>query len=116
MATVMDRYSRRILGWPLGPEKSMALARRALIQAHAHRRPPTQSTFHSDRGSEHLDWNCKEASERRGIVQSENRPRRMNDNARMGSRFKTLKSYMYHRRTFTSDVSLLRAPGSYIDV
>lgn len=54
MATVMDHYSHRILGWSIGLDKSTALASRALIQAHAHRRPSTQPNFHSDRASEYL--------------------------------------------------------------
>ncbi len=66
MATVMDRYSRPILGWSLGPEKTTASARRALIQAHAHRRPSTQPIFHSDRGSESLAWRYNEALDCRG--------------------------------------------------
>jgi transposase InsO family protein len=109
-------YSRRILGWSLGREKTTALTRRALMQAHAHRSPTTQPIFHSDRGSEYLAWNYKEALDRRGMVQSVNRPRRMNDTAHMESWFKTMKSDMCHRRTFTSDASLRRAIGSYIDL
>jgi len=115
LATVMDRFSRRILGWSLGEEKTTALTCRALRQAHARRCPSSQPIFHSDRGSEYLAGTYKEVLDRCGMRQSVNRPRRMNDNAHMESWFKTMKSDMYHRHTFETDTSLRRAIGEYVD-
>ena len=48
LATVMDRHTRRLLGWSLGREKSAVLTRRALRNALKVRRPRPDTLLHSD--------------------------------------------------------------------
>ena len=115
LATVMDRYSRRLLGWSLGKERTAALARRALHHALRERRPERMPIFHSDRGVEYISTSYRQTLKQSGMTQSVNRPRRMNDNAHMESWHKTMKSDLYHRETFESDVALRKAISSYID-
>ena len=115
LATVMDRHSRHLLGWSLGAERTAALARRALQSALRKRQARTETIFHSDRGTEYLGQVYQRALDRAGITPSMNRRQRMNDNAHMESWNKSMKSDMYHRRTFDSDGKLRAAIKSYID-
>ena len=115
LATVMDRYSRRLLGWALGKERTTSLTRRALKQAMRSRQPEKPPIFHSDRGVEYISTDYRKEIQKLGLTQSVTRPRRMNDNAHMESWNKSMKTDMYHRQKFESDTVLRKEIHSYID-
>lgn len=114
LATVMDRFSRRLLGWSYGRERTCALTRRAFKQALKVRSPETGIYFHSDRSTEYLAKDFRKSLSKTGFIQSMNRPRRMNDNAHMESWYKSMKSDMYHRYEFENDYQLRSAIKEYV--
>ncbi len=96
LAVVIDQYSRRLVGWKMGPQRTIELTVDALHHAIERRRPPAGLIFHSDRGSEYAGYLFRDSLARRGIVQSMNRPKTMTDNAHMESFFHSMKSEAIH--------------------
>jgi len=114
LAVVMDKFSRRILGWSLGRNRTSALTRRALANSLRHRTPPKGVIFHSDRGIEYAAHDLGQALLEDGFLQSMNRPQHMNDNAHMESFFHSLKSERLHGLTFATDDALRREISRYM--
>jgi transposase InsO family protein len=114
LATVMDRHSRRIVGWSLGRRRDAALTSRALRQSARNRSPAPGLVFHSDRGVEYTAFEYRQQLQSLGILQSMNRPGKMNDNAHIESFFHSMKAEELYGKTFTDDEQLRRALSSYI--
>jgi len=114
LAAVMDRCSRRIVGWCLGLHKDARLTVCALNRALLRRHPTEGLIFHSDRGIEYAAFEFRTQLAAVGIVQSMNRPGRPTDNAHMESFFHSLKSDVIHGQKFYSEAQLRTTLRRYI--
>ena len=114
LAAVMDRLSRRIVGWSLGLNKDTQLTLRALNHAMRNRRPREGLIFHSDRGIEYAAYAFKTRLAALGIRQSMNRRGRPTDNAHMESFFHSMKSDVIHGCKLKSDQEVYRVVRCYI--
>jgi transposase InsO family protein len=114
LAVVMDKYSRRVLGWAYGKRKDVALTLKALNRAVRMRRPARGLIFHTDRGIEYAADAFKERLDELGITQSMNRPGKVTDNAYMESFFHSMKADIVHGLTFTEDREIERAVRAYV--
>ena len=115
LAVVMDRHSRRVLGWSLSTRRDAALTSDALRHSVRKRQPAPGLMFHSDRGIEYAAFAYRNQLARLGIIQSMNRPGKMNDNAHMESFFHSMKAEELHGRRFDNDEQLRQALHSYIE-
>jgi putative transposase len=103
LAVVMDKYSRRVVGWSYGARKDVKLTVQALNRAVHSRRPRPGVLFHTDRGVEYAAGAFKECAAQLGIVQSMNRPGKITDNAFIESFFHSMKADVFHGRRFEDD-------------
>jgi len=115
LATVMDLFSRRIVGWTLSRSRTIEVTVRALRRAIAARNPKAGLLFHSDRGIEYSGYDYQDFLKTKGIVPSMNRPRHCQDNAHMESFFHSLKAELTHRRSYASDAELNASVAGYIN-
>jgi len=114
LAVVMDRCSRRIIGWAFGKQKNVMLTLRALNHAVSNRRPKPGLIFHTDRGIEYYANAFRDRLGQLQITQSMNRPGKVTDNAFMESFFHSMKADVIHGNTFTEDNQMLAVLRSYI--
>ena len=115
LITIMDVYSRRILGWSLCDNRTaddvLPLLRRVIKK----RRPSPGLIFHTDRGIEFMAYAIQAELAKHGLRRSYNRLGYCTDNAHMESFYHSLKGELIRGRTFDSDKALRVALSSYID-
>lgn len=114
MAAVMDKHSRKIVGWSLGARRDAALTMQALRRSAASRRVRPGVVFHSDRGIEFANFEFRSQLQGLGMLQSMNRPGKMNDNAHMESFFHSMKCEQLYGKKFDTEQQLRSTLSSYI--
>ena len=81
LATVIDLYSRRVVGWSMDDNMKVDLVNNALNMAITTRKPPKGLIWHTDRGSQYASYSHKDLLKQYGIVQSMSRKGNCWDNA-----------------------------------
>jgi putative transposase len=94
LASLMDRYSRDIVGWELDETMTDDLTLAALRMAIRDRQPPAQLIHHTDRGGQYASARYRAVLRRAGMRQSMSRAANVYDNAFMESCFGTFKTEM----------------------
>jgi len=91
LAVVMDAFSRKIVGWNLGPKLITELALTALKNAIESRQPAPGLIHHSDRGVQYASATYLDLLLQHGMIPSMSRPGNPYDNAKCERFMKTLK-------------------------
>ena len=116
LATILDLFSRRVVGWAMGDRNDQALVLRALHMSAQGRSPPRGIIHHSDRGSTYASAAYQAALRSYGMICSMSRKGNCWDNAPMESWFHTLKVEMVHDREFASRREAIAAIFEYMEV
>lgn len=115
LASVMDCYSRRIVGWALADHLRAELVIDALEMAVARRRPDPGLVHHSDMGSQYTSLIFTRRCRSVGIDVSMGSRGDCFDNAALESFHATLKKDLIHRRSWPTKAAARTAIFGYIE-
>lgn len=91
LASILDLYSRRVVGWAMADRMDASLVENAWKMAVTHRHPPAQLLHHTDRGCQYTSETYWKLLEKAHCRVSMSRTGNCYDNAAMESFFATLK-------------------------
>lgn len=115
LATVLDLYSRRVVGWAMAEHLETSLVRDALQMALRQRHPAAGLLHHSDRGRQYASAEYQALLAAHGVECSMSRRGNCYDNAAHESFFGTLKSECAEGR-FASRTAARQSVFEYIEV
>jgi putative transposase len=100
LAVIIDRFSRKAIGWALDRTLAARVAVTALRQAITRRQPPPGVVHHSDQGIQYASAEYVKQLKAHGMVPSMSRPANPYDNAVCESFMKTLKQEEIYCRQY----------------
>lgn len=115
LAVVLDLFSRRIIGWAFGKNKTTKLTMKALRLAIDKRKPEGDVLFHTDRGAEYRAHVVQQFLLKHNIKASMNRPGCCTDNAEVESFFHSLKADLIRGNSFQTEDKLRSKLKGYLN-
>jgi len=116
LASIIDLFSRAVVGWSIDASLSTELPLRALDAALTRRCPSAGLLHHSDRGCQYTSARYRDVLAANAITVSMSRKGNCWDNAVAESFFATLKNELVHRRRWKTRTELRAAVFDYIEV
>jgi putative transposase len=114
--TIIDVYSRYVVGWQVAPRESATLAEQLIAHAiYDNEVPAGQLTLHADRGSSMTSRTVSQLLCDLGVLQSHSRPHVSNDNPYSESQFKTLKYFPTFPRRFANIAAARSFCGGFFE-
>ena len=116
LATVIDLYSRKVVGWSMDSNMKADLVNNALTMALFRRKPNKGLIWHTDRGSQYCSISHRKIINDHKIIQSMSRKGNCWDNAVAESFFATIKKELVHKCEFKTIKEASSAIFEYIEV
>ena len=116
LATVIDAWSRKVVGWSMSNRITEDLAIDAINQAVGRENPGDGLVFHDDQGAQYTSRAYQRCLEKHGITQSVSRPGNPYDNAVAESFFKTLKRELVNGRHYETREEAKQDIFKYIEL
>ncbi len=116
LASVIDLYSRQVVGWSMSNRMQASLVNDALLMAIWKRKPAKGLIWHTDRGSQYASYSHRKVLKDHHIIQSMSRKGDCWDNAVAESFFHTLKTELTHHHKFKDREEAKHVIFEYIEV
>ena len=102
VATVLDLFSRRIVGWAMDKNMDRHLVMDAILMAKLRRQPKDKVLLHSDQGSQYGSHDCVSFLKDNNMMPSMSRRGNCHDNAVAESFFATFKKRVTQRKIYAT--------------
>jgi putative transposase len=116
LATIIDLYSRLVVGWSMSERMTAQLVCDALKMALWRRHMPTNVIVHSDRGSQYCSGAYQKLLDEHGLICSMSGKGNCYDNACAESFFHSLKVEAIHGERFGTREEMRQTVFEYIEV
>ncbi|GAX91121.1 transposase [Effusibacillus lacus] len=115
LASIMDLYTRKIVGWYADKQMTKALVLQALDRAYKQQRPAGNVLHHSDRGSQYASSEYQERLEQYGMNGSMSRKGNCYDNACIESFHSIIKRELIYLEKFKTREEAKKRIYEYIE-